>query len=119
MGVLPARRQHVRLRPQGLLSGNGGRLECGACFLPHTIVKFVHKHNLVEPGHAGREQPFGIRVTLPSGDTLRSLLGDDWEQLHWYATADERDRAYDDMLKRHGYYRQTDNPTQILEKIER
>ena len=58
-------------------------------------------------------------MTLPPGDTLRNILGDDWERLHWYANEDERDRAFDDMEKRHGYYRTSDTPTQVLEKIER
>ena len=82
-------------------------------------MDYCHLHNLVEPGQAARERRFGIRVTLPPGDTLRNLLGDDWERLHWYATEAERDAAYDSMRERHGYYRTTDTPTQILEKISR
>ena len=60
-----------------------------------------------------------IRVTLPPGDTFASLLGEDYERVHWYQTERERDRAYDNMSRRHGYYRKTDSPTQILEKIVR
>ena len=82
-------------------------------------MDFCHQHNLVDPENAGAERPFGIRVTLPAGDTLRNLLGDDWEKLHWYPTAAERDVAYEKMAIRHGYYRKTDNPTQILEKVDR
>jgi hypothetical protein len=47
------------------------------------------------------------------------LLGEDWEKLHWYASEAERDAAYEQMAERHGYYRRTDNPTQVLEKIVR
>ncbi len=83
------------------------------------MMDFCHQHNLVEPDTAGAERPFGIRVTLPEGDTLRNLLGDDWEKLHWYPTAEERDGAYEQMAIRHGYYRKSDNPTQILEKVDR
>lgn len=82
-------------------------------------MEYCHQHNLVEPDKAGLERPFGIRVTLPAGDTMRKILGNDWERLHWYPTMEERDRAYDKMAERHGYYRKTDNPTQILEKITR
>ncbi len=82
-------------------------------------MEFCHQHNLVQPELAGRERRYGIRVTLPPGDTLRSILGDDWERLHWFATEAERDSAYENMLGRHGYYRQTDTPTQVLEKIIR
>ena len=76
-------------------------------------MSYCHSHNLVDPESAGAERPFGIRVSLPPGDTLRSLLGDDWERIHWYAT------AYIAMAKRHGYYRNSDTPTQVLEKISR
>jgi len=50
---------------------------------------------------------------------MRKVLGDDWERLHWYATEAERDAAFEQMAARHGYYRKTDNPTQILEKTSR
>jgi len=82
-------------------------------------VDFHHQHNLVDPETAGRDRNFGIRVTLPSGDTLRNVVGDDWERMHWYATEKERDAAFEQMAIRHGYYRDTDSPTQILEKVSR
>ena len=82
-------------------------------------VNFCHPHNLVRPDSAGRERTYGIRVTLPANDSLRNLLGDDWERLHWYPGEAERDAAFKNMAERHGYYRNTDNPTQILEKISR
>jgi hypothetical protein len=82
-------------------------------------VDYCHKHNLVNPENAGAERRFGIRVTLPPGDSLQRLVGDDWEMLHWYASEAERDRAFDRMAIRHGYYRDTDSPTQILEKLMR
>lgn len=82
-------------------------------------MDFVHRHNLVEPDSVPEERRYGIRVTLPPGDTFSRLLGPDWERLHWYATEEERDEAFRHMAIRHGYYRDTDTPTQILEKIER
>jgi hypothetical protein len=82
-------------------------------------LDFCHPHNLVDPSAAGADRNFGIRVTLPPGDTLRKILGDNWERLHWYPTAAERDDAYERMAQRHGYYRTSDSPTQILEKIDR
>lgn len=82
-------------------------------------MDYCHKHNLVDPDKVTRERPFGIRVTLPASDTLRNILGDDWEQLHWFATEGERDEAFKKMAARHGYYRKTDTPTQILEKLAR
>jgi len=82
-------------------------------------VNYCHQHNLVDPDTASAERRFGIRVTLPATDTMRKVLGDDWEQLHWYSSERERDLAYADMATRHGYYRDTDTPTQVLEKIVR
>jgi len=82
-------------------------------------VDFCHQHNLVDPDTAGRERRFGIRVTLPATDTLRHVLGDDWERIHWFPTEKERDSAYERMAVRHGYYRNTDTPTQVLEKVSR
>lgn len=82
-------------------------------------MDFYHQHNLVDPNTAGRERNFGIRVTLPATDTFRSVVGDDWERLHWYATEKERDAAFEQMAIKHGYYRDTDSPTQVLEKVSR
>jgi len=82
-------------------------------------MDYCHAHNLVDRSAAGADRPFGIRVTLPASDTLRKILGNDWEKLHWYATEEERDAAFENMAERHGYYRKTDTPTQILEKVAR
>lgn len=82
-------------------------------------MSYCHSHNLVDPESAGKERSWGIRVSLPPGDTLRRLLGDDWEQVHWYSTESERDAAFEAMAKRHGYYRNSDTPTQVLEKVSR
>lgn len=82
-------------------------------------MNYYHRHNLVDPARADAERRYGIRVTLPPGDTLRNVLGDDWERLHWYASEAERDRAFDDMSNRLSYYRQSDQPSQVLEKLVR
>jgi hypothetical protein len=82
-------------------------------------VEYCHQHNLVDQSAAGQERPFGIRVTLPADDTLRNILGDDWERLHWYPSETDRDIAFSEMAARHGYYRDTDTPTQVLEKVSR
>lgn len=82
-------------------------------------MDICHQHNLVNPAKGGADQPYGIRVTLPQEDSLNRLLGADWEKFHWYATESERDRAFNDMAARHGYYRVSDSPSQILEKVAR
>ena len=82
-------------------------------------MPYCHQHNLVEPELADAERKFGIRVSLPSGDTFAKVLGDNWETLHWYRSEEERDKAFEQMALRHGYYRKTDSPTQVLEKLVR
>lgn len=82
-------------------------------------MDYCHLHNLVDPESAGLERRYGIRVTLPPGDTMRKIIGNEWERLHWYTSEADRDIAFEQMAVRHGYYRNTDSPTQILEKIVR
>lgn len=82
-------------------------------------MKYCHQHNLVEPEKATAERKYGIRIRLPEGDTFAGLLGTEWARERWYPTEEERDRAYNEVAKRHGYYRTTDTPTQIIEKIIR
>ena len=82
-------------------------------------MEYCHQHNLVDPQDVGAERRFGIRVTLPANDTMRKILGDNWEKLHWYPGEEERDQAFEMMALRHGYSRETDSPTQVLEKIAR
>ncbi len=82
-------------------------------------MNYCHQHNLVSPDTAGKGRSFGIRVSLPDGDTMKKILGDKWEQLLWFASEKDRDAAYADMGTRHGYNRNTDTPTQVLEKITR
>lgn len=82
-------------------------------------MDYCHQHNLVDPATAGADRRFGIRVTLPPNDTIRKILGNDWEKLLWYPSEAERDHAFEKMATRHGYYRDTDSPSQILEKLVR
>ena len=80
-------------------------------------MDIAHSHNLNNDLTAPR--PYGIRVTLPATDTFAQLLGTDWERLHWYATAAERDRALRDMAAEHLYSRRGDRPRLDFEPIER
>ena len=61
---------------------------------------------------------YGIRITLPPGDTMHSVLGENWEVFRWFDTPVERDKAYEEMLRPPPYYRAGDAPTQVLEKVE-
>ena len=46
-------------------------------------MSICNEHNLSRPIP---EKSFGIRLSLPQGDTLGRLLGQDWEAFRWYAT---------------------------------
>jgi hypothetical protein len=81
-------------------------------------MDFCHQHN-VSIKLKNEKKNFGIKVTLPLGDTLGNLLGENWSKQHWYNDENERDLAFEKMKIRHGYYRKTDNPSQIIEKITR
>lgn len=63
-------------------------------------------------------RPFGVRVRLRAGDPFKKLLGADWQKTHWYFTAAERDRALEDMARKHEYSRVGDQPALIFEKVE-
>jgi hypothetical protein len=82
-------------------------------------VNFCHQHNVLQGPVVDNDRRYGIRVTLPAADTFNSLLGADWERIHWFTTEDQRDTAFEKMATRHGYYRKTDSPSQVLEKLKR
>ena len=79
-------------------------------------MDICHSHNLNKPLDAPK--PFGIRVTLPPGDTFNRLLGVGWEKHHWFATREERDRVLADMASEHLYSRQGDRPTPRFQAVE-
>ena len=64
-------------------------------------------------------RPYGVRVSLPSGDPFRKLLGPEWNRVHWYSSPEERDAALAEMSRRHQYSRATDKPSLVFEKVEK
>ena len=66
-----------------------------------------------------QQRPYGVRVSLPSGDPFRKLLGPEWHRVHWYATPAERDAALAEMSHRHLYSRSGDKPALVFEKVEK
>jgi hypothetical protein len=66
-----------------------------------TPMEIVHEHNLSKPLDVAK--PYGIRVSLPVRDTFTRLLGSGWQQHHWFATREERDRTLTDMASEHLY----------------
>ena len=81
-----------------------------------TTMKTCHAHNLNED--LDTDRPYGIRISLPAGDSFQALIGKDWEQFHWYASEYERDRALEDMASEHLYSRRGDRPRLIFEPVE-
>lgn len=63
---------------------------------------------------------YGIRVTIPGGDSMSAphLLGDNWNSTRWFDSEGERDEALADMQRQPPYYRLGDSPTVELEKVE-
>jgi hypothetical protein len=80
-------------------------------------MEICHAHNLIAPPAEAKN--YGIRVSLRPGDSLARLLGSDWERLHWFATAHERDRAMRDMASEHLYSRRGDRPTLRFEAVDK
>jgi len=64
-------------------------------------------------------RPYGIRVCLKPQDPFAKLLGTDWQKTHWFFTAVDRDRALDDMSRKHEYSRIGDQPALKFEKVEK
>ncbi len=79
-------------------------------------MEIVHEHNLLRDLNAPR--PYGIRVTLARQDTFAPVLGTDWQYMHWFRTAEERDRALRDMASEHLYSRKGDRPTLNFERVD-
>lgn len=80
-------------------------------------MSVANSHNLSR-GPTAPALPYGIRVTLRRGDPFKLLLGEEWQKLHWYATATTRDAALADMSRRHEFSRLGDQPALNFEKVE-
>ncbi len=81
-------------------------------------MKVSQAHNQ-PPRPAAADCRFGIRVSMPPGDTFHNVLGADWESFHWFPDRDSRDAAMADMAKRHRYSRIGDEPSVVLQSVER
>ena len=80
-------------------------------------VKICHEHNAIR--RLDMPRPFGIRVRLKPRDTFARILGAEWEQMHWFVTEHERDKALADMASEHLYSRRGDLPTLTFERVNR
>jgi hypothetical protein len=81
------------------------------------MSEICQPHNLRKIPSQG-PKPYGVRVSLPAGDTFRRIMGAEWHRLHWYASAAERDAALLEMSRKHEYSRAGDKPALLFEKVE-
>lgn len=79
-------------------------------------MEICHPHNLNQK--SDQTKPYGIRVSLPRGDTFSNLLGTNWEHFHWFSRPEERDQRLSDMASEHLYSRQGDRPRLIFESVD-
>ena len=78
---------------------------------------YSNAHNLIEPPLA-LPRPYGVRVSLRANDPFSRLLGADWQRIHWFHTAAERDAAMAEMSRKHEYSRPGDRPALVFTKVE-
>ena len=81
-------------------------------------MEICHDHNRLRQGPAGTK-PYGIRYSLPEGDSLRAVLGDDWHKFEWFTSEAARDRKLNQLQDQFVYYRKGDRPTFVFEKVNR
>ena len=79
-------------------------------------MEICHPHNLNQK--PDQTKPYGIRVSLPRGDTFSNLLGTNWERFHWFSRPEERDQRLSDMASEHLYSRQGDCASLIFESMD-
>jgi hypothetical protein len=62
---------------------------------------------------------YGIIVKMPENDPMSAphLLGESWAGERWYDTEEERDSAFDGMMRNPSYYRKGDRPSIQLTKV--
>lgn len=77
----------------------------------------ANPQNLLHPITHG-PRPYGVRLSLRPGDPFSKIMGADWNRIHWFSTAGERDAALQDMSRRHEYSRIGDKPALQFEKVE-
>ena len=78
---------------------------------------YSNAHNLIEPP-VTLPRPYGVRVSLRANDPFTRLLGADWQRIHWFHTAAERDAAIVEMSRKHEYSRPGDRPALVYTKVE-
>jgi hypothetical protein len=82
-------------------------------------MEICHAHNRRAGLRRVPKKTFGIRLSLPEGDPMRQVLGDDWHQFQWFEDETARESRIEELTGRFVYYRKGDRPTFVIERIER
>lgn len=80
-------------------------------------MDICHQHNR-RAGTGATRKPFGLRLSLPEGDPMRKLLGDDWHQVQWFESDEARERKIGELTGQFAYYRKGDRPTFVIERLQ-
>lgn len=64
-------------------------------------------------------KPYGIIVKMPENDPMSAphLLGESWTSERWFDTEEQRDIAFDGMMRNPTNYRKGDSPSINLTKV--
>lgn len=81
-------------------------------------MDICHPHNRRVGSRQGT-RAFGLRLSLPEGDTMRAVLGDDWCVFEWFETEADRERRIAELDAQFVYYRKGDRPTYVAERVNR
>jgi hypothetical protein len=81
-------------------------------------MDICHIHNR-RAGLQSGPRAYGLRLSLPPGDTMSALLGEDWHSYEWFHS--DRDRAHRiaELKTQFAYYRKGDRATYVIEKVDR
>jgi len=80
-------------------------------------MELCHGHNR-RAGLVSAPKRFGLRLSLPPGDPMRKVLGDDWHQYQWFGTERAREAKAAELTGQFLYYRRGDRPTFLIERVE-
>ena len=81
-------------------------------------ISICQPHNL-RRDDSWQPKPYGVRLSLQPGDPFRKLLGPDWQRVHWFHSASDRDAALSEMSRKHEYSRPGDQPAIVVERVEK
>ncbi len=81
-------------------------------------MEICHKHNR-RAGLRSGPRAYGLRLSLPTDDTMSAVLGKDWHTFEWFHTETERTSRIAELTAQFAYYRRGDRATYVIEKIQR